>query len=152
MSRHQPRPGDHQSVDQPPAHLVALRGGVDRHRPRVGHQTARQTRGDAALERRMHLGEPPPAWLAGHAPLLEHQRDRPARHLQIAYLAAAAVMDPAAGGVAFLGTVPAVAVFVVGGVKWASDSFYRGYTGSSGRQDRNQPSSSRVPENARRGR
>ena len=95
----QTRPGHHQSVDQLPAHLVTLRRRVDRHLTRVGHQPTGQTRRDTALERRMVLHEPPAAAdAADHAPLLEHQRHRPARHLQVADLPVPAIMSLPARG------------------------------------------------------
>lgn len=45
--------------------------------------------------------------------------------------------------------VAAAAVLVVAGVKVVNDHLYTGYTGPSDRRGRNQPTSSRVPENAR---
>ena len=43
----------------------------------------------------------------------------------------------------------AAAVVVLTGVKILNDHLYKGYTGPSDRRGRNQPTSSRVPENAR---
>ena len=93
----QTRPGHHQSVHQPPAQPVTSGRGVDRHLAGVGHQPAGQPRSDTALERRVVLHEPPVADIAHHPAPLPQQRHRPPRHLQIAYLALAAVMATPAG-------------------------------------------------------
>lgn len=50
------------------------------------------------------------------------------------------------------GLVTGGVVVGLGIVKAVSDGWYEGYTGPSENSDRNQPSSSRVPKNARRGR
>ena len=55
----------------------------------------------------------------------------------------------AASAVGFIHAVAAVAVFSIALTKAASDNWYQGYTGPSERSGRNQPTSSRVPANAR---
>ena len=96
MLRDEPRPGPHQRVDDRPAHTVAARHRADRHRLRVRDQTLRQATGQPSVELGV-LFEPSAVAAAAHEPAPHpHQRRAPPRHLQVAHLALAGVMDPVA--------------------------------------------------------
>ena len=93
---HQIRPAAHQRHHRVPPQLVASGRRGDGHHLDIGHQPARQPRGEAPLEGVMVLQEPAAAVAAAHAPPLPHQSRATPRHLEVADLLAAAVMDPAA--------------------------------------------------------